>query len=179
MNEYKKYNINRHPLSIKGFVVKKEEDYLTVTHKDESYTFKYYDSIPVIDNETINFVGDNKMVVSTTYRNFSNLLKGLEKPFSKIVKLTGTGYYGRVDNNILEMEIGYSHKVFVDIPSNITITNNKKLKNELVISSKFPQLLGNFIYNKIEKRRKYNPYTNKGITVSGKTYIPKKSGKKK
>lgn len=176
------YNVTRWPIDTKNFEITIKEDcVIEVVYKNNTHIFKYQNCYPVVNSGNINFSGDNKMAVSTTYRNFRNLLMGLVKPFEKIVTLTGTGYYIKMDNNtrVLEIEVGYSHKVYVDVPENISVEPYKKSNNQVIILCSNPQILGNFIFNKIEKLRRYNPYTQKGITVSGNTYIPKKSGKKK
>ncbi|MDD4845914.1 MAG: 50S ribosomal protein L6, partial [Petrimonas sp.] len=106
-----------------------------------------------------------------------NMVIGVSEGFRKELELVGVGY--RVTNNgqILELSLGYTHNIFLELPQEIKVeTKMERNKNPLIIlESSDKQLLGQ-VCAKIRSFRKPEPYKGKGIKFVGEQ-IRRKSGK--
>ena len=105
----------------------------------------------------------------------ANLVKGVEKGFSKELEINGVGYRAAVQGNILKLSLGYSHDVDFEIPSNVKVTCSKP--TEIKIEGIDQQIVGE-VSAKIRKWRSPEPYKGNGIRYKGE-YIFAKEGKKK
>ena len=111
----------------------------------------------------------------TTRANINNIIKGLVKPFEKRMEFVGVGYRAAVSGRKIEMKLGFSHDVVIEIPEGIDVIAEKPTL--LVFKSHDCQLLGNFV-RKIQVYRKPEPYKGKGLIID-KQYVYRKEGKKK
>jgi large subunit ribosomal protein L6 len=106
-----------------------------------------------------------------------NMVVGVSEGFRKELELVGVGY--RVSNagNILELSLGYTHNIFIELPKEIKVeTKMERNKNPLILlESCDKQLLGQ-VCAKIRSFRKPEPYKGKGIRFVGEQ-IRRKSGK--
>jgi large subunit ribosomal protein L6 len=97
--------------------------------------------------------------------------------FRKELELVGVGY--RVSNNgqVLELSLGYTHSIFLQLPPEIKVeTKMERNKNPLILlESCDKQLLGQ-VCAKIRSFRKPEPYKGKGIKFVGEQ-LRRKSGK--
>ena len=50
----------------------------------------------------------------------ANMVHGVTEGFSKALELVGTGYRASVENNVLTINIGFSHPVVLPAPEGIT-----------------------------------------------------------
>lgn len=107
----------------------------------------------------------------------NNMVVGVSEGFRKELELVGVGY--RVTNNgqVLELSLGYTHSIFLELPKEIKVeTKMERNKNPLIIlESCDKQLLGQ-VCAKIRSFRKPEPYKGKGIRFMGEQ-IRRKSGK--
>lgn len=107
----------------------------------------------------------------------NNMVIGVSEGFRKELELVGVGY--RVTNNgqILELSLGYTHSIFLQLPDEIKVeTKMERNKNPLIIlESCDKQLLGQ-VCAKIRSFRKPEPYKGKGVRFVGEQ-IRRKSGK--
>jgi large subunit ribosomal protein L6 len=107
----------------------------------------------------------------------NNMVIGVSEGFRKELELVGVGY--RVANNgqILELSLGYTHSIFMQLPQEIKVeTKMERNKNPLIIlESSDKQLLGQ-VCAKIRSFRKPEPYKGKGVKFVGEQ-IRRKSGK--
>ncbi|WP_185881717.1 50S ribosomal protein L6 [Blattabacterium cuenoti] len=106
-----------------------------------------------------------------------NMIKGVSKGFKKELELVGIGYRASFHEQILELNLGYSHNIMIQIPKEIYIeTKTEKGKNPiLILKSHDKQLLG-LIAAKIRSLRKPEPYKGKGVRYL-KEEIRRKAGK--
>lgn len=111
----------------------------------------------------------------TTRANVNNIIKGLVKPFEKRMEFVGVGYRASVSGRKIEMKLGFSHDVIIDIPDGVDVVAEKPTL--LLFKSHDCQLLGNFA-RKIQVYRKPEPYKGKGLIID-KQYVYRKEGKKK
>ena len=107
----------------------------------------------------------------------NNMVIGVSEGFKKELELVGVGY--RVTNNgqILELSLGYTHNIFLELPKEIKVeTKMERNKNPLIIlESSDKQLLGQ-VCAKIRSFRKPEPYKGKGVKFVGEQ-LRRKSGK--
>ena len=107
----------------------------------------------------------------------NNMAIGVSEGFRKELELVGVGY--RVSNNgqVLELSLGYTHSIFLQLPAEIKVeTKMERNKNPLIIlESCDKQLLGQ-VCAKIRSFRKPEPYKGKGIKFVGEQ-LRRKSGK--
>ncbi len=107
----------------------------------------------------------------------NNMVIGVSEGFRKELELVGVGY--RVSNNgqILELSLGYTHSIFLQLPNEIKVeTKMERNKNPLIIlESCDKQLLGQ-VCAKIRSFRKPEPYKGKGVRFVGEQ-VRRKSGK--
>ena len=102
-----------------------------------------------------------------------NAALGLNKGWSKSLQLNGVGYRAVVSGKRLEMNLGYSHPIFFDIPQDIDI--KVKQQTKLSISGADRQKVGQWAA-KIRNLRPPEPYLGKGVRYQDEV-IKKKSGK--
>lgn len=107
----------------------------------------------------------------------NNMVVGVSEGYKKELELVGVGYRASNNGNIIEFALGYTHNIFLQLPSEIKVeTKSERNKNPLVIlESCDKQLLGQ-VCSKIRSFRKPEPYKGKGIKFVGEE-IRRKSGK--
>ena len=106
-----------------------------------------------------------------------NMVTGVSEGFSKTLQLVGVGYRASNQGQILELSLGFTHGIFLQLPKEINLeTKTERNKNPLIIlSSADKQLLGQ-VCAKIRSFRMPEPYKGKGILYVGEQ-IRRKSGK--
>lgn len=107
----------------------------------------------------------------------ANMVKGVTDGYSKKLELVGVGFKASNQGNVLDLALGYSHNIIIDLPKEIKVTTSQeKGKNpEIVLESIDNQLLGQ-VCAKIRSLRKPEPYKGKGVKFAGEV-IRKKAGK--
>jgi large subunit ribosomal protein L6 len=107
----------------------------------------------------------------------NNMIMGVSVGFKKELELVGVGYRASTQGNILELNLGYSHNIFMAIPDEVTVAaETPKGKNPTVtLESIDKQLIGQ-VAAKIKSLRKVEPYKGKGIRFKGEQ-IRRKAGK--
>jgi large subunit ribosomal protein L6 len=107
----------------------------------------------------------------------ANMVKGVTEGFSKKLELVGVGYKASNTGNLLDLSLGYSHNIILEIPKELKVaTAQEKGKNpEIVLEGIDNQLLGQ-VCAKIRSLRKPEPYKGKGVRFAGEV-VRKKAGK--
>ncbi|OXS27733.1 MAG: 50S ribosomal protein L6 [Desulfovibrio sp. MES5] len=107
----------------------------------------------------------------------SNCIDGVTKGFSKALEVIGVGYRVAVKGNIIELQVGYSHPVLVELPEGLKAAVEGQV---LTISGIDKELVGEMAA-RIRRIRKPEPYKGKGIKYTTETIRRKvgKSGGKK
>jgi large subunit ribosomal protein L6 len=107
----------------------------------------------------------------------ANMIEGVSKGYKRNMELIGVGFKANAQSNVLELSLGYSHNVFVAIPSEIkvTATQEKGGNPTIVLEGSDKQLIGQ-VAAKIKSLRKVEPYKGKGIRFVGE-YVRRKAGK--
>ena len=106
-----------------------------------------------------------------------NMVVGVSEGFSKTLELVGVGYRASNQGQLLELSLGFTHNIFLQLPKEINLeTKTERNKNPLIIlSSADKQLLGQ-VCSKIRSFRMPEPYKGKGIRFEGEV-VRRKSGK--
>ena len=107
----------------------------------------------------------------------NNMVQGVTEGFKKELELVGVGYKASHQGNLLDLSLGFSHNIVVEIPKELKIhTSQDKGDNpRIFLESVDKQLLGQ-VAAKIRGLRKPEPYKGKGVKYKGE-YIRRKAGK--
>jgi large subunit ribosomal protein L6 len=102
----------------------------------------------------------------------ANMITGVTAGFTKVLEVNGVGYKAAASGTKLNMSLGYSHPIDMDIPKGIEV---KVEKNVITITGADRQLVGQFAAV-VRQQRPPEPYKGKGIKYSDET-IRRKAGK--
>lgn len=102
-----------------------------------------------------------------------NMVKGVSEGFEKRLELAGVGYRAAVQGRKLNLTLGYSHPVDIDLPEGVEAAVEANTK----ISLKGPdkQVVGD-LAARIRSKRPPEPYKGKGVKYAGER-IRRKAGK--
>ena len=103
----------------------------------------------------------------------SNMVEGVTNGYEKKLELQGVGYRMALQGKKLNMALGYSHPVEVDLPEGLEA---KIEKNILTISGIDKQQVGQFAAS-VRSLRKVEPYKGKGFRYVDEV-VKRKVGKK-
>lgn len=105
-----------------------------------------------------------------------NTLKGASDLFVKKLIITGLGFKAELAGSKIKLSLGYSHKIEVDLPKNVTLELDKSGQN-LTFKSFDKEVLGQICAD-IRALRPPEPYKGTGIKLENETII-RKAGKTK
>lgn len=107
----------------------------------------------------------------------SNMIVGVNEGYKKELELIGVGYRANVQNNVLELNLGYSHNIFIGLPPELKVNAvAEKGKNPEVTVEGIDKELVGMVAAKIKSLRKVEPYKGKGVRYKGE-YVRRKAGK--
>ena len=121
-----------------------------------------------LDESTKRLWGMNRSLIN-------NAIIGSNTGFEKILELSGVGYRAALKGKQLNLQLGFSHDINFDIPSDIKILVEKQTLIKITGIDK--QKVG-MVASQIKSFRPPEPYKGKGIREKGQ-YVLKKEGKKK
>jgi large subunit ribosomal protein L6 len=106
----------------------------------------------------------------------NNMVTGVKTPFEKILEVHGTGFAAAVAGKNLELEVGFTNKIVMEIPKGLEVKIDKQKPVVLRIIGADKQAVGQ-LSAEIRKIRPPSPYgDNKGIRYRDEV-IRKKAGK--
>jgi large subunit ribosomal protein L6 len=103
----------------------------------------------------------------------NNMMVGVSEQFEIVLNLTGVGYRASVQQNLLVLNLGYSHTVDLSIPNELTV--EVKQNTTIQLKSHDKEKLGLFAAQ-VRSWRPPEPYKGKGISYEGEI-IQRKAGK--
>ena len=103
-----------------------------------------------------------------------NLITGVSDGFTKKLLINGVGYRADAKGKVLNLKLGYSHDVNIDVPEGLEVKTPDNTTIE--ISGTDKQKVGQ-LAAEIRRWRKPEPYKGKGIKYDGE-FIFRKEGKK-
>lgn len=106
-----------------------------------------------------------------------NMVVGVTEGYTKTLELVGVGFKASNQGNLLDLSLGFSHNIIVEIPKELKVsTGQEKGKNpKVVLTSVDKQLLGQ-VAAKIRSLRKPEPYKGKGVKFEDEV-LRRKAGK--
>ena len=107
----------------------------------------------------------------------ANMVEGVSKGFEIKQELVGVGYKATAEGQLLELNLGYSHPIFVELPKEVSVEAVTERRSNPIITLKSidKQLIGQ-VAAKIRSLRPPEPYKGKGIKFVGED-IRRKAGK--
>jgi large subunit ribosomal protein L6 len=107
----------------------------------------------------------------------ANMVKGVTDGFTKQLELVGVGYKAAHSGQLLDLALGYSHNIVIEIPKELKVTTltEKGANPKITLEGIDNQLLGQ-VAAKIRSLRKPEPYKGKGVRYSDEV-VRKKAGK--
>lgn len=106
-----------------------------------------------------------------------NMIDGVSKGWTKELELVGVGYRATNQGQKLELALGFSHNIVLNVASEVKIeTTSDKGKNPTIkLTSHDKQLVGQ-VAAKIRSFRRPEPYKGKGVKFVGEQ-LRRKAGK--
>lgn len=176
--------IGKLPISIPaGVTITVNDNVVTVKGPKGTLTQEINPNITVgVENGQINVTrpDDEKLNRSMhgLYRALiHNMVVGVSEGYQKTLELIGVGYRVSNQGQVLELALGYTHNIFLGLPSEIKVeTKTERNQNPLIIlESADKQLIGQ-VCAKIRSFRKPEPYKGKGVRFKGEV-VRRKAGK--
>ncbi len=107
----------------------------------------------------------------------ANMVVGVSKGYRKELELVGVGYRAEANGQRLEMNLGYSHDIVIELPQEIKVeTKTEKRSNPIITLSSIDKQLIGHVAAKIRSLRPPEPYKGKGIKFVGER-LRRKAGK--
>lgn len=128
---------------------------------------------PVIAFSPKNSSKEARALWGTYASHLVNMVAGVNTAFVKKLIIEGVGYKVEPQANTLVFSLGFSHKVPMQIPTDVKVLVEK---NTLTLSSISKESLGQFAAQ-IRAKKKPEPYKGKGIRYSTEV-VRRKQGKK-
>ena len=176
--------IGNAPITIpEGVEISQSEGIITVKGKKGELTQEMDSCVEMkIEDNTVTFSRVSNAPEHRSkhglYRSLvNNMVIGVAEGFKKELQVIGVGFRAIAKGQLLEMALGYSHAIVIEIPSEIKLsTASEKGKAPIVtLESHDKQLLGQ-VASKIRSLRKPEPYKGKGIRYLGEN-VRRKAGK--
>jgi large subunit ribosomal protein L6 len=175
--------IGKNPVTIPaGVTVDVKENIVTVKGKLGELTQEYSDV-------TIKVEADQVIVERSTdhkdhrakhglYRSLVfNMIEGVTTGWTKELELVGVGYRASNQGQKLDLALGFSHNIVLDIAPEVKIeTISVKGKNPIVKLTSYDKQLVGQVAAKIRGFRKPEPYKGKGVKFVGEQ-LRRKAGK--
>ena len=116
-----------------------------------------------------------RSIWGTVRANINNMVVGVSTGFTRNLEINGVGYRAAMQGNKLQLNLGFSHPVVMDIPAGLTVKVENNTKIEIAGADK--QLLGQFA-SEVRAKRPPEPFKGKGVKYA-EEHIVRKEGKKK
>ena len=116
-----------------------------------------------------------RSIWGTVRSNVSNMVQGVSAGFEKKLEINGVGYRAAMQGNKLQLSLGYSHPVVMDVPAGLTVAVDGNTK--ISVSGADKQLIGQFAAE-VRAKRPPEPFKGKGVKYADE-HIVRKEGKKK
>lgn len=169
----------------KEIVIPKE---VSVFFENKSLVIKGIHGMLQLDsfNDLQILINDNKILVlrnedtkksralhGLTRALIQNMILGVHQKFSQVLVVEGVGYKFQLDKDSLILNMGYSHPVELNIPSNLSVKLESSTRISICGIDK--QKVGLFA-SEIRKIRPPEPYKGKGIRYENEVIL-RKAGK--
>ncbi len=116
-----------------------------------------------------------RSIWGTVRSNVNNMVQGVSAGFTKNLEINGVGYRAAMQGSKLQLSLGYSHPVVMDVPAGLTVAVDGNTKISITGADK--QLIGQFAAE-VRSKRPPEPFKGKGVKYADE-HIVRKEGKKK
>jgi large subunit ribosomal protein L6 len=118
--------------------------------------------------------GEHRALHGLTRSLIANMVEGVTDGFERRLEIQGVGYRARLQGDVLELALGYSHPVRLAAPDGIEFEVPRP--TEVVVRGIDKQLVGE-IAARVRKSRPPEPYKGKGVRYAGE-HVRRKVGKR-
>ena len=171
--------IGQNPIPLpEGVSMSIKDNLVKVNGKMGNLEFGFHKDMTVVESEGVVLVKRNadnreqRSLHGTTRQIINNMVIGVSEGFVKELEIIGVGYQAQVQGKRLQLQLGYSHDIYFDMPDGITVTANR---TEVKVEGIDKQLVG-AVAAKIRSFRPPEPYKGKGVRYKGE-YVRSKQGK--
>lgn len=106
-----------------------------------------------------------------------NMVKGVTQGYKKELELVGVGFKAANTGNLLDLALGYSHNIVIEIPKELKVaTVTEKGQNPKILLEGIDKQLIGQVAAKLRSLRKPEPYKGKGVKYAGEI-LRRKAGK--
>lgn len=142
---------------------------------EDAFSVKIEDGVLTVSRS--NELKDTKSKHGLYRALINNMIEGVTNGYKTEQELVGVGYRAQSSGQKLQLTLGFSHNIVLEVPEEIQVTTqSEKGKNPIIIlESADKQLIGQ-VAAKIRSMRKPEPYKGKGIRFVGE-HIRRKAGK--
>lgn len=105
----------------------------------------------------------------------NNMVAGVSQGFVRSLELVGVGYRAQVKGKTLNLTLGFSHPVDVDIPPDLTVETPSQ--TQILVKGIDKQQVGQFAAE-VRALRPPEPYKGKGVRYSDERVLRKEAKKK-
>jgi large subunit ribosomal protein L6 len=166
-----------------GITVTEKEGVVTVKGPKGELTQELTEGITLEQNDgvlTFSRPSDSKQhrALHGLYRALiNNMILGTTEGFTKKLELVGVGYRASHTGQKLELALGFSHGIVLELPKEVVIdTLTEKGKNPIITLTSYDKQLLGMVAAKIRSFRKPEPYKGKGVRFVGEN-VRRKAGK--
>jgi len=114
-----------------------------------------------------------KQLHGTTNALINNMIIGVSQGYKKELKIVGVGYRASLKGNVVNLLLGHSHPINIEIPKGISVEVPKP--TQIIISGIDKEMVGEFAAI-IRSKRLPEPYLGKGVMYIDEKII-RKAGK--
>lgn len=163
-----------------GVTVTNDNNLVTVKGPKGESSFQFTNNVvveidgAVITVKRIDETKRSKQLHGTTRALIANMIQGVVDGFEKKLEIIGVGYRAALEGKILNLSMGFSHPVHMEIPEGIEVEVPKN--TQVIIKGIDKQLVGEFAAN-VRGVRPPEPYKGKGIRYADE-HVRRKEGKK-
>jgi len=162
-----------------GVTVVADKNLVTVKGAKGTLTFENNFNVLVKieeNNVIVEKIGKGKdapAIWGTTARIIENMIEGVVNGFKKQIELNGVGFRMSVAGKKINLALGFSHPVVVDVPQDLEVAIEG---NVMTVSGIDKHKVGQFSAN-IRALKPVEPYKGKGFKYVGE-HVRRKEGKK-
>ena len=107
----------------------------------------------------------------------ANMVEGVAKGYKKELELVGVGYRAEAKGQNLELSLGFSHDIILQLPNEVKVeTKTERRSNPVITLTSIDKQLIGHVAAKIRSLRPPEPYKGKGIKFVGEQ-LRRKAGK--
>ena len=146
-------------------------------HGETSLTIPAEVNLSINEDKTVSILPASEhdlAIAGTIVALVKNMIIGVTELHNKSLKLVGVGYRASLQGNKIELSLGFSHPVVLEIPEGLSL--NIPDQTSIAISGVDKQLVGQFAAD-IRALRPPEPYKGKGVRYSDERVIRKEAKK--